>query len=33
MRHVVVNGTPVRVDGEPTDAVGAGQIVKPGSRG
>jgi len=33
MRHVVVNGTPVQVDGERTGAVGAGRLVKPGSRG
>ena len=33
MRHILVNGTPVQVDGERTGATGAGQLVKPGKRG
>jgi N-acyl-D-aspartate/D-glutamate deacylase len=32
MRHIVVNGTPVQVDGERTGATGAGQLVKPARR-
>jgi N-acyl-D-aspartate/D-glutamate deacylase len=33
MHHILVNGTPVQVDGERTGATGAGQLVKPGQRG
>jgi N-acyl-D-amino-acid deacylase len=32
MRHVVVNGTPVQVDGERTGVVNAGVVVRPGLR-
>ncbi len=32
MVHILVNGTPLQVDGERTGATGAGQIVKPGRR-
>ena len=32
MQHVVVNGTPIRVDGESTDAGNVGQVVKPSAR-
>jgi len=32
MQHVVVNGTPIRVDGEATDAGNVGQVVKPSAR-
>jgi hypothetical protein len=33
MRHVLVNGTPMQIDGERTGATGVGQLVKPGRRG
>jgi N-acyl-D-aspartate/D-glutamate deacylase len=33
MRHVLVNGTPIQLDGERTGATGAGQLVKPAHRG
>jgi hypothetical protein len=33
MHHILVNGTPVQVDGERTGATGAGQLVKPARRG
>jgi N-acyl-D-aspartate/D-glutamate deacylase len=32
MQHVVVNGTPIRVDGETTNAGNVGQVVKPSAR-
>ena len=32
MQHVVVNGTPIRVDGERTDAGNVGQVVRPSAR-
>ncbi len=32
MQHVVVNGTPIRVDGETTNAGTVGQVVKPSAR-
>jgi hypothetical protein len=32
MQHVVVNGTPIRVDGEFTNAGNVGQVVKPSTR-
>jgi N-acyl-D-aspartate/D-glutamate deacylase len=32
MQHVVVNGTPIRVDGESTNAGNVGQVVKPSAR-
>ena len=32
MRHILVNGTPMQIDGERTGATGAGQLVKPGQR-
>jgi N-acyl-D-aspartate/D-glutamate deacylase len=32
MQHVVVNGSPIRVDGESTDAGNVGQVVKPSAR-
>src|SRR5215213_2082487 len=32
MQHVVVNGTPIRVDGETTRAGNVGQVVKPTAR-
>jgi N-acyl-D-aspartate/D-glutamate deacylase len=32
MRHVIVNGIPVQVDGDRTGVVNAGQIVKPSAR-
>jgi N-acyl-D-amino-acid deacylase len=32
MQHVVVNGTPVQVDGKRTDAGNAGQVVRPSAK-
>ena len=32
MQHVVVNGTPIRVDGVATDAGNVGQVVRPSAR-
>ena len=32
MQHVVVNGTPIRVDGDATDAGTVGQVVRPSAR-
>jgi N-acyl-D-aspartate/D-glutamate deacylase len=32
MQHVIVNGTPIRVDGESTNAGNVGQVVKPSAR-
>ena len=32
MQHVIVNGTPIRVDGESTDAGNVGQVVRPSAR-
>jgi hypothetical protein len=32
MQHVVVNGTPVQIDGKRTDAVNAGQVVRPSAK-
>jgi N-acyl-D-amino-acid deacylase len=32
MQHVVVNGTPIRVDGTSTDAGNVGQVVRPSAR-
>ena len=32
MQHVVVNGTPIRVDGDATDAGNVGQVVRPSAR-
>ncbi len=32
MQHVVVNGTPVQVDGKRTDAANAGQVVRPAAK-
>jgi N-acyl-D-aspartate/D-glutamate deacylase len=33
MHHILVNGTPIQLDGERTGATGAGQLVKPAHRG
>ena len=32
MQHVVVNGAPIRVDGEFTNAGTVGQVVRPSAR-
>ena len=32
MQHVVVNGTPVQIDGKRTDAANAGQVVRPSAK-
>ena len=32
MQHVVVNGTPVQVDGKRTDAANSGQVVRPSAK-
>jgi hypothetical protein len=32
MQHVVVNGTPIRVDGESTHAGNVGHVVRPSPR-